>query len=773
MMINSVATMTTTATSTPASDRADDAIATSLPRYAHAERIRIAPVVVAAAAAAADDAAAGTTRRRRTDYDVQFESSSELLVAAGSGASSTASAPVRDDDGALLSAAATASPFPIDVVRTLLLRHGCVSLAATFQNSASSDSDFAASLLHPTAPSGVSVTAEFLVDRDDDGSKKCEKAKAKDAFLSSLKELAGRHRILLAPLSSVNEPRTKKRILVEEVVGIENDRRRRRSSRIRVSIALPADGAGGTSSPVSSEGLQSFVSVLPPCGTGAGIFTLPASRRFSSNGDALAASTIWSNLLLGSYVSEGDEGPPPFDVPHDRRRGLWFRFEASPSCYDSPGSPKKNCRLGVSQGLFYSVAAQRQQQRRYNDIGGGDKADNKTSTEVYLKDVLPLARRHRDTASNEEEETTTTLFPICPFADSTTIELVLPNTKEGNGKILAGCSSTENQEIIDRNQDTGDGDDGTRIVSVPLERASRSKLLSGPCFGHATTNTKSAGSSSAAAAPPYWSVHLDIHRRSGQANRGTVIAHLSNRDPDCAAYVSFHHMLPPVLEPVWRSLAVWETTTTRNGTDNIAQQLPWTDIPTLSVRVEDREEDDNDGVSIHISLDRQRLPPSSSLELVLDYEPAFLSFESFPADPNRGFEIPPFRATFFESPECQRRRSASTTGGAGGGTGTFLFSNAALLMAPVPDMSMPFNVLSLTCTLYAFVAGALINLLVRRASERVKYTLHPKPKKESKLKLLKDRIKAKLQRLTGKAKPLEEREETAESASNPDVTDAK
>jgi hypothetical protein len=63
-------------------------------------------------------------------------------------------------------------------------------------------------------------------------------------------------------------------------------------------------------------------------------------------------------------------------------------------------------------------------------------------------------------------------------------------------------------------------------------------------------------------------------------------------------------------------------------------------------------------------------------------------------------------------------------------------------MAPVPDLSMPFNVLSLTCTLYAFIIGSLINLVLRKASERVKYTLHPDLKPKSKLQLLKERAKS-------------------------------
>jgi hypothetical protein len=71
-----------------------------------------------------------------------------------------------------------------------------------------------------------------------------------------------------------------------------------------------------------------------------------------------------------------------------------------------------------------------------------------------------------------------------------------------------------------------------------------------------------------------------------------------------------------------------------------------------------------------------------------------------------------------------------------------LYSQSVLLLMPLPDMSMPFNVLSLSCTLFAFIAGSLINVLVRRGTEHVKYQLDPSSKPKSKL----DKLKAKVRR---------------------------
>ena len=59
---------------------------------------------------------------------------------------------------------------------------------------------------------------------------------------------------------------------------------------------------------------------------------------------------------------------------------------------------------------------------------------------------------------------------------------------------------------------------------------------------------------------------------------------------------------------------------------------------------------------------------------------------------------------------------------------------------------MPFNVISLTSSMYAYIVGALITLMVRKASESIRYKLHPDEKPKSKLRKLKDRILSKFQK---------------------------
>merc|ERR1740136_533212 len=104
----------------------------------------------------------------------------------------------------------------------------------------------------------------------------------------------------------------------------------------------------------------------------------------------------------------------------------------------------------------------------------------------------------------------------------------------------------------------------------------------------------------------------------------------------------------------------------------------------------------------------------------MDYQPRFHSFETFPADPNRGIDIPPSYASFLllpPSPPSPHHDGAPSearyTQSSHLPPTIRVYSNALLLMPPVPDLSMPFNTIGLTGTFYAFLMGASLNLLLK------------------------------------------------------------
>lgn len=137
------------------------------------------------------------------------------------------------------------------------------------------------------------------------------------------------------------------------------------------------------------------------------------------------------------------------------------------------------------------------------------------------------------------------------------------------------------------------------------------------------------------------------------------------------------------------------------------------------------------------------LPQNTSIYIEMDYEPYYLPFEHFPADPNRGFDIPASYATF------------STLGHS-----VQLYSNALLIMSPVPDMSMPFNVISLSCTCFALLIGSAINLIIKKSSQSVSDALKG-VKPQTPMQKLKDRLRSKIDLL--KQKVAKKRVKTSES----------
>lgn len=114
----------------------------------------------------------------------------------------------------------------------------------------------------------------------------------------------------------------------------------------------------------------------------------------------------------------------------------------------------------------------------------------------------------------------------------------------------------------------------------------------------------------------------------------------------------------------------------------------------------------------------------------MNYEPKYLPFEHFPADPNRGFDVPASYASFSPmfGPSPMNVQ---------------LYSNALLVMPPVPDMSMPFNVIALCSTCFALLIGTAMNLIIKKSSQSVSDKLKG-IKRKTPIQKLKDRLAAKI-----------------------------
>jgi phosphatidylinositol glycan class T len=211
-----------------------------------------------------------------------------------------------------------------------------------------------------------------------------------------------------------------------------------------------------------------------------------------------------------------------------------------------------------------------------------------------------------------------------------------------------------------------------------------------------------------------------MQRIQGPGYGGRIETVVSNYHPSCDAMITVLQVVPPVLKPRWSSFE------DKNGVYRPKRR--WEKDGTLVLTM------------------NTMLLSQSFVHYGFEYDPAFLSIETFPADPNRGFEIPPVRVTvepLCNDPDLPGKFS--------------LFSESLLHVSPLPDASMPFNVLSLSCTLFAFVVGSLLNLLVRRASERVKYKLYPELKPKGKLHHIKGCVNAKVNSIRDKLFPTKHR----------------
>ena len=97
------------------------------------------------------------------------------------------------------------------------------------------------------------------------------------------------------------------------------------------------------------------------------------------------------------------------------------------------------------------------------------------------------------------------------------------------------------------------------------------------------------------------------------------------------------------------------------------------------------------------------LKPGQEVVFSTQFELAFLQFEEFPPDANRGFDVPG-AILQVESEKVDGGRVVLTR----------IYTESLMIEMPYPDFSMPYNVITLTSTLLAFIAGTMLNVLGRK-----------------------------------------------------------
>lgn len=95
------------------------------------------------------------------------------------------------------------------------------------------------------------------------------------------------------------------------------------------------------------------------------------------------------------------------------------------------------------------------------------------------------------------------------------------------------------------------------------------------------------------------------------------------------------------------------------------------------------------------------LPPGTELSFEISYESEFLHISRHPPDANRGWDLPAgvVVVSGFEDGRLTTERH---------------YTEGLLLSLPTPDFSMPYNVITLTCTVVALFYGSVVTLTTRR-----------------------------------------------------------
>ena len=110
------------------------------------------------------------------------------------------------------------------------------------------------------------------------------------------------------------------------------------------------------------------------------------------------------------------------------------------------------------------------------------------------------------------------------------------------------------------------------------------------------------------------------------------------------------------------------------------------------------------------------MAPGDVLRVEIQFLLVFLQFEQFPPDANRGFDIPSaiIQVGQRKVEKKQKKKKKGDRDETTTTTFTTMYTSSLMIEMPYPDFSMPYNVITLTSTLMAFVGGTVLNMLSRK-----------------------------------------------------------
>ncbi|KAL7507199.1 hypothetical protein ACHAXN_004418 [Cyclotella atomus] len=585
------------------------------------------------------------------------------------------------DDNIHLHPITTVTPFSQDILQ-LISKHKLHRLLIQIGDRATSSSFSGNNINDPPnsmGPAGTYISASFLSDTNENNDVETHKIQ----YATLLRYLIDNSLLPACggPLDSIRERKHGHSIIVHPPRSAAKNA----LNIVNVEANLAADGssfcspdfiiqsAWGASSCHTSDNWGLFDSLFAP--------------PVDSDASTTSSSALLSDLLLGSS-SDSFDG----DGYDDARHSVWMEVHASPECFTMF---QLMCTVEVNRGVSYRIALPSP------TVIEDDKTvttDGYFTLPITLGDLL---LGHDTLEQSVAREGWKAWYP-CPLSDSSKIHVYMPNGYE----VLIGDTPSSGMVEID----TAEWKDDYLDLVEPWAQIYR-------VDGYKTEFT---------AIEPVFGIARTIQRPLGIAGPGTLVTvvRVGENTPAASVRVDSLDVLPGhLMRP---KMPTMRMVLFQGGGAGSANFVPIGGYDSDTCLI-DRQcgmynrttlvmaDLQNYNITSHtdgtVYLERSvDLAPDSSIWMMVDYDEAYLPFQKFPADANRGVDIFPSCATF--TPITSSQEPSIT-----------LYSPSLLVLPPVPDMSMPFNVISLSCTLWAFVLGSMINILVRRSTESVRREL--------------------------------------------------
>ncbi|XP_057809052.1 uncharacterized protein LOC131023522 [Salvia miltiorrhiza] len=145
-----------------------------------------------------------------------------------------------------------------------------------------------------------------------------------------------------------------------------------------------------------------------------------------------------------------------------------------------------------------------------------------------------------------------------------------------------------------------------------------------------------------------------------------------------------------------------------------------------------------------------RLPCSvNTAALTLEFDKGFLHIDEYPPDANQGFDIPSAVIHFADfvanmSFHDNSLKQVPILSKLQEEVPVFSYTEVLLVPLTTPDFSMPYNVITITCTVFALYFGSLLNALRRRVGEEERLLSGKGARKAGPLTLMISKLSAKL-----------------------------